>query len=457
MPPRPEILTVAGREVTVTNPDKVFFPDAAGGPVTKLELVRYYVAVADGALRGAGGRPMALKRYPNGAGGDFFFQKRAPENRPDVAPHGGARLPVGPDRRRDRGRRTRPASPGWPTSAASTSTRTRSAPTTSTIPTSCGSTSTPSRASPGTTSGGSPSSSAKPSPTPASSAGRRPPAAAASTSTSGSSAAGPFPEVRRAALALARDVERRAPALATSRWWKEERHGVFIDYNQNAKDRTVASAYSVRPRPDARVSMPLWLGRGRGSGRGGLHPAHGPGAVRPRRRRARGYRRRRRQPRRPPGALGTPRDRGPGRRAVAAELREDGRRAAPGRTLEAADEHEAAHRDRARREAGRRDRRPRALEGAPSRRPGRTSARRTSSWTRCAAAPPPGPGSASTWRTSRPSCARRRSRSTRTTTRGPAWTGRGSRPGRRRRRGTLRRPRAQMVSTVHGFTSRTPR
>jgi DNA ligase D-like protein (predicted polymerase) len=66
-----------------------------------------------------------------------------------------------------------------------------------------------------------------------------------------------FPEVRRAALALARDVEQRAPALATSRWWKEERHGVFIDYNQNAKDRTVASAYSVRPRPDARVSMPL--------------------------------------------------------------------------------------------------------------------------------------------------------------------------------------------------------
>ena len=66
-----------------------------------------------------------------------------------------------------------------------------------------------------------------------------------------------FPEVRRAALALARDVERRVPALATSRWWKEERHGVFIDYNQNAKDRTVASAYSVRPRPDARVSTPL--------------------------------------------------------------------------------------------------------------------------------------------------------------------------------------------------------
>jgi hypothetical protein len=66
-----------------------------------------------------------------------------------------------------------------------------------------------------------------------------------------------FDEVRRAALALAREVERRAPTLATSRWWKEERHGVFLDYNQNAKDRTIASAYSIRPRPDARVSAPL--------------------------------------------------------------------------------------------------------------------------------------------------------------------------------------------------------
>jgi len=66
-----------------------------------------------------------------------------------------------------------------------------------------------------------------------------------------------FTEVRRAALAFAREVERRAPALATSKWWKEERHGVFLDYNQNAKDRTIAAAYSVRPRPDARVSAPL--------------------------------------------------------------------------------------------------------------------------------------------------------------------------------------------------------
>ena len=82
-------------------------------------------------------------------------------------------------------------------------------------------------------------------------------ARAASTSTSGSSRAGRTREVRRAALALARDVEARAPQIATSKWWKEERHGVFLDYNQNAKDRTVASAYSVRPLPDARVSFPL--------------------------------------------------------------------------------------------------------------------------------------------------------------------------------------------------------
>ncbi len=101
MAPRSEVIHVAGRDVTVTNPDKVFFAardaveraiapvgaeagprDAATAPVTKLDLVRYYLAVADGALRGAGGRPMALKRYPNGATGPFFFQKRAPESRP---------------------------------------------------------------------------------------------------------------------------------------------------------------------------------------------------------------------------------------------------------------------------------------------------------------------------------------------------------------------------------------
>jgi len=256
MPPRPEILTVAGREVTVTNPDKVFFPEAAGGPITKLELVRYFVAVADGALRGAGGRPMALKRYPNGAGGDFFFQKRAPETRPpwirtvelafpsgrtadeivvddaaglawvanlgclDLNPH-----PVRADDldHPDELRVDLDPVPGVPWEDVR-----RVALVVREALADAGLVGWP--------------------------------------KTSGSRGIHvnvrierrwTFPEVRRAALALARDVERRVPALATSRWWKEERHGVFIDYNQNAKDRTVASAYSVRPRPDARVSTPL--------------------------------------------------------------------------------------------------------------------------------------------------------------------------------------------------------
>src|SRR5438094_1841 len=130
------VLEVAGRAVTISNPDKVFFPKSG---YTKLDLVRYYMAVAEGALRGVAGRPMALKRFVNGAEGEAFFQKRAPTSRPE-----------------------------W-----------------------------------------------------------------------------------------IETVELRAPRIATSRWWKEERHGVFLDYNQNAKDRTVASAYSVRPLADARVSTPL--------------------------------------------------------------------------------------------------------------------------------------------------------------------------------------------------------
>ncbi len=89
-----------------------------------------------------------------------------------------------------------------------------------------------------------------------------------------------FTEVRRAALALSREIERRAPALATSKWWKEERHGVFLDYNQNAKDRTTCSAYSVRPLPDARVSAPLRVGRGARLRSGRLHGADDAGALR---------------------------------------------------------------------------------------------------------------------------------------------------------------------------------
>ena len=248
-----ELLEVGGREVKVTNPDKVYWPEPG---YTKMDLVRYYLAVADGALRGAGGRPMALKRFVDGAAGAFFFQKRAPDKRPewietvslsfpsgrtaeevvlrdaaslawvanlgclDLNPHPvRARGPRSPDELRV----DLDPVPGVPWADIRTVAlvaRRRS-----------------------TLSGWS--------------AGPRPPAHAASTSTCASSRAGPTPEVRRAALALARDVEARAPKLATSKWWKEERHGVFLDYNQNAKDRTVARPTRCDRPPDARVSMPL--------------------------------------------------------------------------------------------------------------------------------------------------------------------------------------------------------
>ena len=253
MATRTEVLEVAGREVTVTNPDKVFFPKTGH---TKLDLVRYYLAVADGALRGVAGRPMALKRYVNGVEGEFFFQKRAPSSRPDwvetvelsfpsgrtaheVVVRDAAQLvwivnlgcvdlnphPVRADdlEHPDELRIDLDPVPGvgWP-QIREVALATRE------VLHGLGLVAWP--------------------------------------KTSGSRGIHvyarieprwTFPEVRRAALAVAREVERTIPDLATSRWWKEERHGVFLDYNQNAKDRTVASAYSVRPTPDARVSAPL--------------------------------------------------------------------------------------------------------------------------------------------------------------------------------------------------------
>jgi bifunctional non-homologous end joining protein LigD len=253
MPKEQEVLRVGDHEVTITNPSKVFFTESG---FTKLDLVRYYLAVAPGALAGAGGRPMALKRFVNGAAGEAFFQKRAPDNRPewlrtvtlsfpsgrtadeivideaaglawivnlgciDLNPH-----PVRADdldhpdelrvdldpvpgvswaQIRDVAMVTKESLEavgltGWPKTSGSRGIHINV------------------RIEPKWT----------------------------------------YPEVRRAALAIARDVEMRAPDIATSKWWKEERHGVFLDYNQNAKDRTVASAYSVRPLPDARVSTPL--------------------------------------------------------------------------------------------------------------------------------------------------------------------------------------------------------
>src|SRR5688572_26200854 len=248
-----ERLTIDGREVPVSNPQKVLFPQAGH---TKLDLVRYYLAVADGALRGAGGRPNVLVRYPNGVNGEFFYQKRAPQSRPpwidvatlsfpsgrtaeEVVPRDAAALawmanlaclelhphPVRADDldHPDELRIDLDPVPGvgWPQvrEVAQVIQATLA---------DFGLTGWP--------------------------------------KTSGSRGIHvyvriqprwTFPEVRRAALAFAREVERRAPALATSKWWKEERHGVFLDYNQNAKDRTIAGAYSVRARPDARVSAPL--------------------------------------------------------------------------------------------------------------------------------------------------------------------------------------------------------
>src|SRR5574340_427143 len=247
------IVEAAGREVVITNPGKVFFPEAGH---TKLDLARYYLAVAEAALRGTARRPVVLKRYVDGAAHEPFFQKRAPEQHPEWIETVELRFPSGrtareivvrdaaqllwivnlgcidlnphpvraddlehPDELRidldpgpgvswDDVRRVALIVrdvldeydlQGWPKTSG-----TRGMHVNVRIE-------------------------------------RR----------------WTFAQVRRAALALARDVERRAPELATSKWWKEERRGVFIDYNQNAKDRTVASAYSVRPTPDARVSAPL--------------------------------------------------------------------------------------------------------------------------------------------------------------------------------------------------------
>ena len=244
---------VDGREISISNPSKVLFPEPT---YTKLDLVRYYLAVADGALRGAGGRPNMLVRYPNGISDEFFYQKRAPASRPawievvslrfpsgrsadEVVPRDAAALvwlanlgclelhphPVRADdlEHPDELRVDLDPVPGVKWSQVEEVARVVEL-----VLKDYGLTGWP--------------------------------------KTSGSRGMHvnvrierrwSFEEVRRAALALAREVEGRAPAIATSKWWKEERHGVFVDYNQNAKDRTVAAAYSVRPKPGAPVSAPL--------------------------------------------------------------------------------------------------------------------------------------------------------------------------------------------------------
>src|SRR5437667_207574 len=247
------VLDVAGREVTVTNPSKVYFPEAR---ITKLEVVEYYVAVADGALRGAGGRPNVLVRYADGIHGEFFYQKRAPTSRPPWIEVVALRFPSGREAEEIVPRDA--AALAWMANLGCLELHPHQVraddldhPDELRID-------------------------LDPGPGVVWDDVRRVALVAREAleeyglrgwpKTSGSRGMHinvrierrwTFDQVRRAALALARDVERRAPALATSAWWKEERHGVFIDYNQNAKDRTVASAWSVRPTPDARVSMPL--------------------------------------------------------------------------------------------------------------------------------------------------------------------------------------------------------
>ncbi len=249
----PVALTVAGREVSVTNPAKVLFPEAG---VTKLDLARYYVTVADGALRAAGGRPNVLVRYPNGIGEDPFYQKRAPTARPDWIETVTIRFPSG--RNADEIVPRDAATLVWMANLACLELHPH--------PVRADDLDHPDELR------------VDLDPTPGVEwaqvrevavvvrAALQDVGLVGWPKTSGSRGMHiyvrierrwTFDEVRRAALAFARDVERRVPALATSKWWKEERHGVFLDYNQNAKDRTIAAAYSVRRRPDARVSAPL--------------------------------------------------------------------------------------------------------------------------------------------------------------------------------------------------------
>jgi DNA ligase D len=247
-------LTVGGRAVRVSNPDKVYFPERG---FTKLDLARYYLAVGDGVLRALRDRPTTLERYPDGVAGESFFQKRAPKNLPDWIPTGRISFPSG--RHADEICPTEPAAVVWaanlgcltfhpwpvrrrdtehpdefrldldPQPGRGYEDAVRVALQLRAVLGELGLQGWPK------TSGG-----------------------------RGLHVFVPieplwtFTQVRRAAIAVAREVERRAPELITTKWWKEERgEKVFVDYNQTARDRTIASAYSVRPRPHAPVSAPL--------------------------------------------------------------------------------------------------------------------------------------------------------------------------------------------------------
>ena len=280
-----ETLTVEGREVRVTNPDKPYFSREA--KLTKLELVRYYLAVADGALAGIRDRPDRAQALRRRRRGRAVLPEARARQAARLAAHGDAVVSVGPHRRGGGGRRRRgprvdrqprlhraapaPGARRRPRPSRRAARRSRSGPGRRV-----------GRRAPGRAGGEGAARASW-----ACAAGRRPAARAACTSTCASQPRWTFTEVRRAALALSREIERRAPTLATSKWWKEERHGVFLDYNQNAKDRTTCSAYSVRPLPDARVSAPLTWDEVAGLRAGRLHGADDAGALRGDRRSAR--------------------------------------------------------------------------------------------------------------------------------------------------------------------------
>jgi len=249
-----QVLAIDGREVRITHPSKLYFSREA--KLSKLDLVRYYLSVAEGALAGIRDRPIVLKRFVDGAEGEAFYQKRAPEKRPDWLRTVTLSFPSG--RTAEEVVVDDAAGLAWIVNLGCIELHphpVRSAalehPDELRID-------------------------LDPGPGVAFSDVRRVALEVKALleevglrgwpKTSGSRGMHvnvrieprwTFIEVRRAALALSREIERRAPALATSKWWKEERRGVFIDYNQNAKDRTTCSAYSVRPLPDARVSTPL--------------------------------------------------------------------------------------------------------------------------------------------------------------------------------------------------------
>jgi bifunctional non-homologous end joining protein LigD len=250
-----ELLVIGGREVRVTHPDKPYFWKQQ--KLTKLDIVRYYLAVADGALGGIADRPIVLKRFVNGAEAPPFFQKRAPEQRPAWLRTVTLSFPSG--RTAEEIVVDDAAGLAWIVNLGCVELHPH--------PVRAGDLEHPDELRVDLDPGPGVSWDDVRRVTLEVRAVLSEQGLEGYVKTSGSRGMHinarieqrwSFTEVRRAALALSREVERRVPSLATSKWWKEERHGVFLDYNQNAKDRTTCSAYSVRPLPDARVSTPLF-------------------------------------------------------------------------------------------------------------------------------------------------------------------------------------------------------